>query len=121
MTANYVARVVESLYNKVDIDKMSEGFDKIEKYSCGRLSDDWVNRQITEKSYLRWLKACYLLETYLQHNYSTFVETELVYKWGKRICEQRNKDLSMYRAFGNPFGKQDFNTWLKKKELTSYY
>ena len=33
MTANYIAKVVESLYNKVDIDKMSEGFDKIKQYN----------------------------------------------------------------------------------------
>ena len=31
MTAHYIARVVESLYNKVDIDKMSAGFDKLKK------------------------------------------------------------------------------------------
>jgi hypothetical protein len=118
MTANYIARVVESLYNKVDIDKMSEGFDKIEKYSCGRLSDEWVNRQITEKSYIRWCFALATLEDYLRKNYETFEETELVYKWGKKICEQRNKDLNLHRMCG---GYQTFSEWIKKKRVSLYY
>jgi hypothetical protein len=112
MTANYVAKVVESFYNKIDIDKMSEGFDKIKKYdSCGRVSDEWTNRQITDKRYIRWCFSISVLEEYMRKNYTTFTETELVYKWGKRICEQRNKEYNQWRVFG---GYTTFEQWLKK-------
>jgi hypothetical protein len=118
MTAHYFARVVESLYNKVDIDKMSAGFDQIKKYdSSGRMSDDWTNRRITEKSYIRWCMAIGAFEQYLRENYATFVETELVYKWGKRICDERNYELTMYRAYGNPFNTRTFKEWLRDKKL----
>ena len=113
MTADYIARVVESLYHKVDIDKMSEGFDKLKQYdSPGRQSDEWVNRRITEKSYIRWCMAIGVLETYCQHNFATFKETELVYKWAKRVCEQRNYEYNQWRAFG---GYKTFEQWLNKR------
>ena len=112
MTAHYIAKVVESLYDKLDINKMSEGFDKIEKYNCGRLSDEWVNREINEKSYIRWCYAIGTLETYCKQNLATFEETELVYKWAKDICEQRNKLYNQWRAFG---WYMTFEQWLNKK------
>ena len=113
MTADYIARVVESLYHKVDIDKMSEGFDKLKQYdSPGRQSDEWVNRQITEKSYIRWCQAIGFLETYCRMNFTTFKETELVYKWAKRVCEDRSKLYNEWRAFG---GYRTFDEWLNKR------
>jgi hypothetical protein len=113
MTSNYVAKVVESLYNKLDIDKMSEGFDKIKKYNdCGRITDEWVNTKITDKSFVRWCKSIGVLETHLLMNYENFNETELVYKWGKRICEQRNWEYNQWRTFG---GYKTFGEWLKRK------
>lgn len=113
MTPNYIARVVESLYDKVDIDKMSATFKDIKQFNdCGRTSDDWINRRITEKSYIRWCQAIGVLETYCQHNFATFKETELVYKWAKRVCEQRNYEYNQWRAFG---GYNTFDQWLNKR------
>jgi len=113
MTANHIAKVVESLYNKVDINKMSEGFDKLKQYdSPGRQSDEWVNRRITEKSYIRWCQAVGFLENYCRDNFTTFKETELVYKWAKRVCEDRNKMYNEWRAFG---GYSTFDQWLDKR------
>ena len=113
MTANYIANVVESLYNKVDINKMSAGFDKLKQYdSPGYLSDEWVNRRITEKSYIRWCQAIGFLENYCRMNFTTFKETELVYKWAKRVCEDRNKLYNQWRAFG---GYRTFEQWLDKR------
>jgi len=110
MTANYIAKVVESLYDKVDIDKMSEGFDKLKQYdSPSRQSDEWINRCITEKSYFRWCQAIGFLENYCQENFATFKETELVYKWANKVCKQRNNE---YRANG---GNRTFEQWLNKK------
>ena len=113
MTSNYIAKVVESLYNKVDIDKMSEGFDKLKKYEdCGRVSDEWVNRRITEKSYFRWCQSINVLEQHLIDNYTTFEETELVYKWGKKICERRNKEFNEFRSTPT---HNTFEEWLNLK------
>jgi len=113
MTANYIAKVVESLYNKVDIDKMSAGFDTIKQYNdCGRISDDWTNRRITEKSYLRWCQAKGFLENYCRDNFTTFKETELVYKWAKRVCEDRNTLYNEWRIWG---GYNTFEQWLNKR------
>jgi hypothetical protein len=113
MTAHYIARVVESLYNKVDIDKMSAGFDKIKQFNdCGRTSDDWINRRITEKSYIRWCQAVGFLENYCRDNFTTFKETELVYKWAKRVCKDRNDMYNQWRAFG---GYRTFDEWLDRR------
>lgn len=113
MTANYIAKVVESLYNKVDIDKMSAGFDKLKQYdSPGRMSDEWINRRITEKSYIRWCQAVGFLENYCRDNFTTFKETELVYKWAKNVCNQRNDMYNQWRAFG---GYSTFDQWLNKR------
>ena len=113
MTANYIAKVVDSLYNKVDINKMSAGFDKLKQYNdCGRTSDEWINRSITEKSYIRWCQSITTLEDYCRKNLTTFKETELVYKWAKNVCEQRNNLYNQWRAFG---GYSTFAEWLNKK------
>lgn len=113
MTAHYIAKVVESLYNKVDIDKMSAGFEKLKQYdSAGRQTDEWVNRQITEKSYIRWCQAIGVLESYCRMNFATFKETELVYKWAKHICIQRNYSYNEWRMRG---GYSTFEQWLNKK------
>jgi hypothetical protein len=116
MTAHYIAQIVQCEFDKVDLDEMSSGFDNIVKYQYGRVSDDWVNRRIESKQYYRWLRACSLLETYLRLNYTTFVETELVYYWAKDICNRRNNDLNNYRMNGNPFNAcPKFEDWLNKK------
>jgi len=113
MTAHYIARVVESLYDKVDIDKMSARFNDIKQYNdCGRTSDDWVNRRITEKSYIRWCQAVGFLENYCRDNFTTFKETELVYKWAKNVCNQRNSLYNQWRAFG---AYKTFDQWLDKR------
>ena len=113
MTAHYIAKVVESLYNKVNIDKMSAGFDKLKQYdSPGRMSDEWINRRITEKSYIRWCQAVGVLENYCRDNFTTFKETELVYKWAKNVCNQRNDMYNQWRAFG---GYSTFDQWLNKR------
>jgi len=112
MTANYIAKVVESLYNKIDIDKMSEGFDKIKQYDNGLYTDDWVNRKITDKSYFRWCKSIGVLESYCKMNFETFEQTDLVYKWAKNVCEYRNDLHNEWRAFG---GHTTLSKWLKNK------
>ena len=113
MTANYIAKVVESLYNEVDIDKMSEGFDKLKQYdSPGRQSDEWVNRSITEKSYFRWVKSCFVLEDYCRNNFTSFEETELVYKWAKEVCDQRTNLYNQWRGYGTC---STFDEWLNKR------
>jgi hypothetical protein len=113
MTANYIAQVVENLYNKIDIDKMSAGFDQLKKYdSTGRISDEWANRSITEKSYFRWCQAIAFLEDYCRMHYTTFEETELVYKWAKSVCKQRTRDFNQWRELG---GYSTFEQYLKTK------
>jgi hypothetical protein len=114
MTANYIAKVVESLYNKIDIDKMSEGFDKIKQHNHnGTTTDEWTNRRIAGRSYFRWCKSIGVLESYCKINFETFEETELVYKWAKHICKYRNDLYNEWRAFG---GHITFNQWLKNRQ-----
>jgi hypothetical protein len=115
MTSHFIARVVESLYNKIDIDEINKEFEGIEKYNeSGRVNDKWVNKSIENKTYIRWVKSITLLEQHLRMNYHSFEETELVYKWAKDICERRRKNLNQYRAYGNPFGLRTFKEWLTK-------
>lgn len=97
MTAHYIAKIVQREYDKLDIDAMLAEFKGIEKYKYGRLSDEWVNKDIENKQYHRWIHACYLLKSYLEKHFETFVETELVYKWAKPICESKNKFLNKNR------------------------
>lgn len=111
MTAHFIARVVENLYNKMDLDEMGKEFEGIEKYEFGRLRDEWVNKKIENRGYYRWVLACGKLEEYLRMNYATFEETELVYKWGKKVCEQRNRDLNEYRSRYRS-KEETFEIWL---------
>ena len=41
MTANLIAKVVESQYQKISIDALLSEFNGIERYKYGRLSDEW--------------------------------------------------------------------------------
>jgi hypothetical protein len=112
MTANLIAKVVDNLYNKINIDEMLEEFNGIKKYEdCGRKTDEWVNKRIENKIYNRWLLACGKLEEYLYMNYATFEETELVYRWGKRVCEQRTNDKRIYRS---NYRSEPFEFWVKR-------
>ena len=114
MTAHYIAKVVESQYQKISIDEMLSEFDGIEKYKYGRVSDEWVNKKIDNDQYHRWLQACYLLEEYITRNFDTFVATELVEKWAKQFVATRNKLLIEHRA--NSWG-QSFRDWLIENGL----
>lgn len=109
MTANLIAKVVESQYQKVSIDEMSSGFNRIKRYKYGRLSDEWVNKQIENKQYDRWLYSCYLLEEYIRFHFADFEQTELVYRWAKDLCERKNMLLNNWR--GNSYG-MTFKEWL---------
>jgi hypothetical protein len=112
MTANYIAQVVENLYNKLDLDKMSAGWDKIKKYNdWGGMTDEWINTRITDKTYIRWCMAIGVLEDYCRKNYDTFEETELVYKWAKNVCDGRTEIYNKWRAYG---GYSTFKEYLKK-------
>jgi hypothetical protein len=113
MTANLIAKVVDSLYNKINIDEMSNEFKGIKKYEdCGRKTDEWVNKRIENKDYYRWLLACSKLEEYLLINYANFEETELVYRWGKRICEARNNNKTIYRS---KYRSEPFEVWVNRR------
>ena len=101
MTAHFIARVVQSLYDKIDIDAMLKEFDGIEKYQHERVSDEWTNRQITNKAYIRWVMACGTLEAFCRKNIGKFKETELVYRWAKQQCDQQNILLNRQRLFGS--------------------
>jgi len=96
MTADFIAKVVQSQYDKISVDEMLSEFEGIEKYQYGRLSDEWVNKQIENEQYHRWIHSCYLLEEYIS-SHGDFKETELVYKWAKQLCERRNKMLNKRR------------------------
>ena len=113
MTAHFIAQVVESYYDKLDLDKMAEPLKGIKKYrDCGRVNDDWVNARIVDPTYLRWCRAISTLESYMQVHYTTFQETELVYKWAKDICESRNRAMNEWRMRG---AYKSFSDFLKRK------
>jgi hypothetical protein len=114
MTANYIARVVESLYEKVDLDEITTKWKDIKRIDYGRVPDEWVNRKIESKSYYRWLKACGILETYCTMNMGKFKETELVYKWAKDGCIRQNNLLNEFRAYS--WGVYTFDEWYKKRK-----
>jgi hypothetical protein len=120
MTAHFIARVVDSLYQKMDVDAMINEFKGVKKYNdSGHITDEWYNQRIEEKSYYRWCKAIALLERYCRMNWETFEETELVYTWASNVCDARNEDKNIYRAYENPFNQQTFSEYLKKKNF--YY
>jgi len=100
MTAHYIAKVVQMQYEKLNIDEMLSELSAIEKYKHGRVSDEWVNRQIDNEQYHRWNHACYLLEQHILYNFCNFEQTDLVYQWAKKLCENKNKLLNLYRQSG---------------------
>lgn len=103
MTANFIAQLVENLYNKIDINELRKEFDGIEKYSSnGSITDEWVNKRIENKDYIKWVKSCSLLEIYLKYKFPDFEETELVRKWAKTICDERISHLNNSRLYFKP-------------------
>lgn len=109
MTANLIAKVVESQYQKVSIDEMSSEFNRIKKYKYGRLSDKWVNKQIENEQYHRWVYSIDVLEEYIRYHFADFEQTELVYRWAKDLCERKNMLLNKW--YGNYSGLT-FKEWL---------
>ncbi len=94
MTAHFIAMVVESQLSKIDTDNP------------------------THEQIVRFNISIGLLEEYLRLNFLTFVETELVYKFGKMFCERRNSFECRYRAFGWYYTKKEF---LKKTDKYGTY
>lgn len=97
MTAHMIAKLVQIHYERLNIDEILSEFKGIEKYEYGRISDKWVNKEIENAQYYKWIRAWDLLKTYLRLNFSTFVESELVYRWAKDICEHRIQHLNKSR------------------------
>ncbi len=100
MTAHFIAKVVQSQFDKVDFDSIASKWKGINKIDCGRMSDEWVNAKIEDDQYYRWIKACYLLEEYIKRNYESFDQTELVYLWAKNLCIMKNNDLNKWKQYG---------------------
>lgn len=98
MTANFIAKVVESQYEKLSIDELISELKGIERYKYGRTSDEWTNKQIENSQYHRWQRACCLLDEYIKYHFADFEQTELVYYWAKDLCEQKNRLLNKYKA-----------------------
>jgi len=111
MTANLIAKVVDSQYQKISIDEMNAEFNGIEKYKYGRLSDEWVNKRIDNEQYHRWIHSCYLLEEYIRCHFADFEETELVYRWAKYLCEKKNMLKNKWRC---NYTGLTFKEWLVK-------
>ena len=86
-----LAQLVEDKYNELDITDVED----------------------IKKTRYKWLLSISLLEYYLNFNYTTFKNTELVYKWGKSICDKRIKELNMYRSWG--WVKGSFDSFLNTK------
>lgn len=60
----------------------------------------------------QWQMACGLLDRYLSFHYCEFKETELVYRWAKDTCDERNQELNKYRAYG--YWQGSFFEYIKK-------
>lgn len=77
-----------------------------------RDSDKAVTKQdkITTKSYQDFLVAISMLEYYLRYHFTTFKETEDVYRWAKHICEDRMRAMNRWRGTLN---MQSFDEWYK--------
>lgn len=88
MTANSVVIICEDKLNKLDL----------------------INP--TDKQLYDYHRSQGLLEKYLKMNFLTFEETELVFKWNKQLCENRNDFENWYRYTGWLYG--DKSTALKK-------
>ena len=112
MTANFIAQVVENYYNKLDLDEMAVRWKDIQRVNeYGNVTHEWVNRDLKDPVYLRWCMAMGVLETYCCNHFETFIETELVYRWAKRVCEQRNAALNEWKVNG---GYNSFSKFLKQ-------
>lgn len=112
MTANFIAQVVENYYQKLDIDEMTAPWKDIPQHNeYGTVTHEWINRELKNPTYLRWCMAIGVLESYCLANFESFVETELVYKWAKRVCERRNAALNQWKIWG---GYNSFSKFLKQ-------
>ena len=111
MTANLIAKVVESQYQKISIDALLSEFNGIEKYKYGRLSDEWVNKSIGNEQYHRWADSCYVLEEYIRCHFADFEQTELVYRWAKDLCVRKNTLFNNWMGSGCGM---TFKDWLAK-------
>lgn len=112
MTAHFIAQVVENYYQKLDIDQMTAPWKDIpQRNEYGNVTHEWINRDLRDPTYIRWCQAIGVLESYCKANFETFQETELVYKWAKRVCEHRNHAINQYRVHG---GYNSFSTFLKR-------
>lgn len=112
MTANFIAQVVENYYQKLDIDQMTAPWKDIpQRNEYGNITHEWINRDLKEPTYIRWCQAIGVLETYCCHHFDSFQETELVYKWAKRVCERRNHAVNQWKAYG---GYNSFSNFLKR-------
>ena len=113
MTANLIAKVVESQYQKISIDALLSEFNGIERYKYGRLSDEWVNKPIENEQYHRWADSCYVLEEYIRCHFADFEQTELVYRWAKDLCERKNMLVNKWRS---SYTGLTFKEWLDKNK-----
>lgn len=116
MTANLIAKVVQSQYDKVSIDELLSELKDIDKHKHGRVSDEWMNKQIENNQYHRWMHSCYLLEEYIKYHFTDFEQTDLVYYWAKYLCERKNELLNKW--MGNWSGLT-FEEWLIKNNRIS--
>ena len=113
MTAHFIAQVVENYYNKLSLEDMVAPWKEIKQYNeYGNVTHDWINRDLREPKYIRWCQAIGVLESYCKQNFDTFQETELVYKWAKNVCIQRNEAINQWRIWG---GYKSFSDFLKRK------
>lgn len=107
MTSNYIAKVVESMYQKINIDELMSDIQGIkmrdENYNLTpefqRCQFELSRGLSKNNDFNRWIKACYTLEYYLQKNFETFEQTELVYKWAKDTCDRQIRYKNHKRAY----------------------
>lgn len=94
-------------------------------YSINELNEDLLTKLVKEKydsldltaptkednkSYQDFLVATSMLEYYLRYHFTTFKETEDVYRWAKHICEDRIRAMNRWRGTLN---MQSFDEWYK--------
>lgn len=114
MTANFIAQVVENYYNRLDLDEMTAPWKDIpQRNEYGTTTDEWINRDLKDPAYLRWCYAINTLESYCYEHFESFQETELVYKWAKRVCERRNAAVNQWKIWG---GYNSFSNFLKQNK-----
>lgn len=67
-------------------------FDEV---SLSELTERFYNEMELDNSdsITKWNLCSNYLERYLRSNFETFKETELVYKWGKSVCDSRTEYL----------------------------